>query len=190
MSAISRATTRTAVLADVIPGSRVRDVALVALHATAIALSAQVAFPLPGTPILVTGQTFVVLLGAAALGSARASSGALLFALLGLTGLPLFAHASGVSLGYIAGFVLASAVVGTLARRGWVDTAPRAAVSMIVGNLAIYLLGVPVVALVMGVGVLEAITLGVVPFLVGDAAKIALATVILPFVQRAVADRQ
>ncbi len=189
MSAASRAVARTPVIADLIPGARVRDVILVSIHACMIALSAQLAFPLPGTPILVTGQTLVVLLGAAALGTTRAAAGAALFAGAGLVGLPLFAHASGVSLGYIAGFVLASAIVGALARRGWTETYPRAATAMVIGNIAIYIVGVPVVAAVVGVGLLEAIAIGAVPFLVGDAAKIAIATAILPLVQRLVSSR-
>lgn len=180
----SRAEAPALVLADLIPGERVRDVVLVAGFALAIALSAQLAFPLPGTPILVTGQTLVVLLGAAALGAARAASGAFLFLVVGLLGIPWFAHSGGTSLGYIAGFVAASFVVGGMARRGWLTSYWRAATAMIVGNVVIYALGVPVLAAVLGVGLLEGVTLGAVPFLVGDAAKIAIATALLPTVQR------
>jgi biotin transport system substrate-specific component len=173
-----------AVLADLLPGERVRDVALVAGFALAIAAGAQLAFPVPGTPILVTAQTFVVLLGAAALGPTRAAAGALAFAGVGLLGVPWFAHSGGTSLGYIAGFVVAGWLVGALARRGWVDRIGGALAAMVAGNLAIYALGVPVLALVLGLGPLEAVSLGVVPFLVGDAVKIVLAAALLPAAQR------
>ncbi len=186
MSSSSRAHTPALVLADLIPGQRVRDVALVGGYALAIAASAQLAFPLPGTPILVTAQTFVVLLGAAALGASRASIGAMLFLLVGLIGVPWFAHSSGASLGYIAGFVAAGLVVGACARAGWVDRYLSAAGVMVLGNLVIYALGVPVLAMVVGVGLLEAAAIGIVPFLVGDAIKIALATALLPSAQRLV----
>lgn len=174
------------VAADVLPGSRVRDVALVGVFAVAIALSAQVAFPLPGTPILVTGQTFVVLLGAAALGAARATAGSMLFLAAGVVGVPWFAHAGGTSVGYIVGFVAAAMLVGWLARVGWVSGHLRATATMVAGNLVIYAFGVPVVAVVLGVGAREAIALGLVPFLIGDAVKVALAALLLPFAQRAV----
>lgn len=172
------------VLADLLPGARVRDAVLVGLYAFAIAASAQIAFPLPGTPVPVTGQTFVVLLGAAALGTRRAALGSALFLGVGLLGVPWFAATGGATLGYIFGFILASAVVGRFARSGFVDTHIGAAMAMIVGNLAIYACGVPVLMAVTGLGFPAALAAGVAPFLVGDAAKIAAATALLPFAQR------
>jgi biotin transport system substrate-specific component len=172
------------VIADRFASTRVREVALVVGFAVAIALSAQVAFPLPGTPVPVTGQTFAVLLGAAALGPRRATLGAALFMAVGLAGVPWFAITGGATLGYIAGFIVAAAVVGTLARRGWVNSFRGAAAAMIVGNVVIYSLGVTVLSLVTGLGLSQAFMLGAVPFFVGDAIKIALATVTLPVVQR------
>lgn len=182
----SRVPAPTPVAADILPGARVRDVLLAGGFALAIALSAQIAFPLPGTPILVTGQTFVVLLGAAALGPVRAAAGSMLFLVAGVVGVPWFAHSGGTSIGYIIGFVAAAMLVGRLARAGWVSGHLRATVTMVAGNLVIYAFGVPVLAVVLGVGAREAIMLGAVPFLIGDGVKIALAALLLPFVQRAV----
>jgi biotin transport system substrate-specific component len=172
------------VLADLLPGDRVRDVALVGAYALAIAASAQVAFPLPGTPVPVTGQTFVVLLGAAALGAGRASIGASLYALVGLLGVPWFAVTSGASLGYVAGFVAAAWLVGRAARAGLLGTWRGAAAAMIAGNLVIYALGATVLAFVLGVGPRAALAMGVVPFLLGDLVKVAAATALLPVTQR------
>jgi biotin transport system substrate-specific component len=172
------------VLADRFASTRVRDIAMIIGFAVAIAFSAQVAFPLPGTPVPVTGQTFAVLLGAAALGPRRATLGAALFLAVGLAGVPWFAITGGATLGYIGGFVVAAWVVGMMARRGWVNTYGRAAVSMVVGNVVIYALGVTVLSLVTGLGLSQAFLLGAVPFFVGDAVKIALATIALPRVQR------
>lgn len=173
-----------AVLADLVPGTRVRDAALVAVYALAIAASAQVALPLPGTPVPVTGQTFVVLLGAAALGTRRAAVGGGLFLVAGIAGVPWFAATGGATLGYIIGFVLAAAVVGRFARAGLVDTHLGAAAAMVAGNLAIYACGVPVLILVTGMDLLPALGAGVVPFLLGDAVKVAAATAVLPVAQR------
>jgi biotin transport system substrate-specific component len=172
------------VLADLLPGERLRDVALVGTFALAIALSAQLAFPLPGTPVPVTGQTFVVLLGAAALGPGRAAVGASLYAVVGLLGVPWFAVTGGASLGYVAGFVAAAWVVGRFARAGVLSTWRGAAVAMVIGNLVIYLLGASVLALVLGVGPQAAVSMGVAPFLVGDLVKVAAATALLPATQK------
>jgi biotin transport system substrate-specific component len=172
------------VLADLLPGERVRDAVLVASYALTIAFSAQIAFPVPGTPVPVTGQTLVVLLGAAALGAGRATFGASLYAFIGLMGVPWFAVSSGVSLGYVAGFVAAAAVVGRIARTGLLSTWRGAALAMLLGNLVIYVLGASALALIVGVGLLPALSMGVMPFLIGDLAKVAAATALLPATQR------
>lgn len=172
------------VLADRLPGARVRDLALVGGYALAIAIGAQLAFPVPGTPVPVTAQTLVVLLGAAALGTGRAAAGAALYAVIGLAGVPWFAVSSGASLGYIAGFVVAALVVGRFARAGWLDRVGGVVTAMVAGNLAIYVLGASVLALVLRVSPAEAIAMGVTPFLIGDAAKLAIAVALLPLAQR------
>jgi biotin transport system substrate-specific component len=174
------------VLADLLPGARARDVALVVGFAIAIALSARVAVPLPFTPVPVTGQTFAVLLGAAALGAPRAAAGAGLYLGLGLAGAPWFAVSGGSTLGYVVGFVVASALVGSLARSGGDRTPVRAAGLMVVGNLVIYACGVTGLAIALSVGVGEAVSLGAVPFLTGDAVKIVLAAALLPAAWRLV----
>lgn len=172
------------VIADRFASTKVRDVAMILGFAIVIALSTQIAVPLPGTPVPVTGQTFAVLLGAAALGPRRATLGTAVFMAVGLAGVPWFTTTGGATLGYIGGFVLAAWVVGMMARRGWVNTFMRATVAMIVGNVVIYTLGVTVLALVTGLGLAQAFMLGAVPFFIGDAVKIALAAVALPVVQR------
>ncbi len=68
------------------------DVVLVALGAGLIAASAQVSLSLPFTPVLITGQTFAVLLVGASYGTLRGGSSALLYVLLGIAGAPVYAH--------------------------------------------------------------------------------------------------
>jgi biotin transport system substrate-specific component len=180
------------VLADLVATSRVRDVALVALHAGAIALAAQVAIPLPGSPVPITLQTLVVLLGAAALGPVRAAAGGGLFLALGVAGVPWFAVTGGATVGYLVGFVLAGALVGAATVRTRADRTVRGTVAlMVVGNLVIYAAGATGLALVTGMGPAAAVAAGIVPFLVGDAAKLAVAAALLPTAWRLVdrADR-
>jgi biotin transport system substrate-specific component len=172
------------VLADLLPGARVRDALLVGIYALAIVASAQVAFPVPGSPVPVTGQTFVVLLGAAALGTTRAALGGSLFLGLGLAGVPWFAVTGGATVGYLVGFIAAAAIVGWCARRGWVATWRGAASAMVLGELAILSLGTIGLMLVLGMDLPTAFAAGVVPFLIGDVVKIAAATALLPVTQR------
>ncbi len=111
-----------AVLADLLPTSRVRDAALVAGGAVLTGLAAQIAVPVPGSPVPVTGQTFAALLVGTALGARRGFAALALYAVVGMAGLPWFAGgASGYalpSLGYVLGMLLAATAVGALARRG------------------------------------------------------------------------
>jgi biotin transport system substrate-specific component len=183
MSSVALAPARR-VLADVVPGGAVRDIALIAGSAVFVGLSAQVALPLPFTPVPLSGQTFAVLLSVAALGPARGALGMLLYAVVGVAGVPWFANQQsgwGIpSFGYVLGFMLAAVVVGALARRGADRTVVRTAGLMVVGNLCIYAVGVAWLMAAVGADFGRALKLGVVPFLVGDAVKIALAALLLP----------
>ncbi|MGI5492423.1 biotin transporter BioY [Microtetraspora malaysiensis] len=183
MSEIARGV-RPAVLSDLIPGARVRDAALVAGGAALTGLAAQLAFPVPGSPVPVTGQTFAVVLVGAALGFNRAALSMLLYVLAGIAGVPWFTGGAsgpgGATFGYLIGFIVAAALVGRLAERGGDRTPARTAGTMLFGNLVIYAFGVPVLMTVTGMGLGAALAAGVVPFLVGDALKIAVAAGLLP----------
>lgn len=172
------------VLADLVPGGLARDVALVSGAAAFTGIAAQVAIPLPFTPVPLSLQTFAVLLAAAALGPTRAGAAMLLYLAAGIGGVPWFAEQrSGVgfpSLGYIVGFVVAAVVVGALARRGADRTMRGTAATMVLGNLLIYAIGVPYLALSIAVDLPTAVALGLTPFLLGDGLKIVLATGLLP----------
>ncbi|GHD98951.1 biotin transporter BioY [Streptomyces alanosinicus] len=186
-----------AVLADLLPSprlsaslelggapTRVRDAALVVGGAVLTGLAAQVAVPVPGSPVPVTGQTFAALLVGTALGARRGFLSLALYALAGVAGVPWFADgtsgAASVSFGYILGMLLASAAVGALARRG-ADRSPlRMAGAMLLGEAVIYAVGVPYLALAADLPFSKAVALGLTPFLIGDALKAALAMGALP----------
>ena len=184
MIATTGATARPRVLADLIPGSLLRDAALVIGAAALTGLAAQVAIPLPFTPVPISLQTFTVLLSGAALGPMRGLLGMGLYLVAGMAGVPWFSEQrSGVefaSFGYIVGFVVAAAIVGWLARRGLDRSVPSTLGMMVLGNLVIYAVGVPWLATSLGVDLATAIELGAWPFLIGDALKIALAAGLLP----------
>jgi biotin transport system substrate-specific component len=188
------ATAAPAVLADVVARSAVRNAILVLAGAAFVGLSAQVAIPLPFTPVPVTGQTFAVLLTAAALGMWRGVASMALYAVAGLAGVPWFAGASSAfkggalvaSFGYVVGFIAAAAIVGWLAERGATRTAARTAGLMVVGNVVIYAFGVTWLAATLDVTLSKALALGLTPFVLGDILKVALAAGLFPLAWRAV----
>jgi biotin transport system substrate-specific component len=184
------------VLAELLPGALARDVALVVGAALLTAACALIVVPLPFSPVPVTGQTFAVLLTAAALGPARGAAGQLLYVALGLVGFPFYADGAsgpgvlfGATGGYLVGFVLAGWVVGAAARRG-LDRTPRGALpAFLLGSLVIYAVGVPWLAVVAGLGPGEALALGLLPFVPGALAKALLAAGLLPLAWRLVGRR-
>lgn len=176
-----------AVLADLLPAARHRyavDTALIAGGAALTGIAAQIAVPVPGSPVPVTGQTFAALLIGTALGARRGFLSLALYTLVGMAGMPWFSEGSsgpgGVSFGYVLGMLLAATVVGGLARRGGDRSVLRTAGTMAVGSLVIYAVGVPYLALSTGMSMSAAVAAGLVPFLIGDALKAALAMGALP----------
>ena len=180
------------VLADaVIPvsdGARriARDLALVVGGCLFVALLAQVKIPLGFTPVPITGQTFAVLLVGATLGSWRGGAALLLYLVAG-TWLPFYAGgASGfvgsiASGGYIVGFIPAAFAVGWLAERGW-DRKPWILLAMLAGNVILYVPGLLWLATFAPAESRWATTMewGLYPFVVGDAIKLAAASLLLP----------
>ncbi|MER8087185.1 biotin transporter BioY [Streptomyces sp. NPDC058316] len=176
-----------AVLADLLPAARHRyavDTALVLGGAALTGIAAQIAVPVPGSPVPVTGQTFAALLVGTALGARRGFLSLAVYALVGMAGMPWFSEgtsgASFPSFGYVLGMLLAATVVGGLARRGGDRSVLRTAGTMVVGSAIIYAVGVPYLALSTGMSASAAIAAGLVPFLLGDALKAALAMGALP----------
>ncbi|MEU1160565.1 biotin transporter BioY [Streptomyces sp. NPDC090075] len=192
-TATATASSRTGtVLADLLPASRVRDAALVLGGAALTGLAAQIAVPVPGSPVPVTGQTFAALLVGTSLGARRGVASLALYALAGLMGVPWFASGTSglsVSFGYILGMMLASAAVGALARRGADRDVLRMAGTMVLGEAVIYAIGVPYLAYAADMSASAAIAAGLTPFLIGDAVKALLAMGAMPAAWKLVGKR-
>jgi biotin transport system substrate-specific component len=169
----------------------IRNVALVVGGALLTTVAAQLSVRMPWTDVPYTGQTAAVLLVGVALGWRLGLASMLLYVLAGVAGLPVFnAGASGlhqllgVTGGYLLGFLLAAALVGALAQRGWDRSRARSAGLMIAGNLLIYAIGVPILAIVANLPLDRALAGGALVFLPWDGVKIALAAFALPLAWR------
>ena len=135
----------------------------------------------------ITLQTLAVLLSGALLGSRAGASAQLAYVAAGAAGLPVGASGNfgmtwvmGPTFGYAIGFVAAAFVTGLMVERGWGVGIWRLAVAMVFGNLVIYVLGVARLGSFLDGGVQAAIVAGVLPFLIGDALKIAVAAGVVP----------
>lgn len=163
-----------------------RDLTLIVLGTLFVAILAQVKIPLPFTPIPLTGQTFAVLLVAAALGSKRGTASMAFYIVIGAFGLPVFAggasgitYLSGATLGYLIGFILAAYVVGLLAERGLERNIRTSIIPFLVGTVIICTCGVIWLSMLLG-NFSKAVAAGLTPFLIGDFIKLIAAALVLP----------
>lgn len=206
-------TSPTGAIAPRIPAATLADVAIPALGQGAAAqwlraailvvggagltaTSAQIVWYAPWNPLVpYTFQTAAVLLVGTVLGSRLGPASMLLYLAAGAAGLGVFADgSSGIApdgalrgtIGYLGGFVLAGALVGWLAERGW-DRSPASTIAlMMLGNLAIYAVGVPVLMAILGLDLATALRVGALDFVPWDAIKIVAAAALLPLAWRAV----
>jgi biotin transport system substrate-specific component len=166
---------------------RLRDTGLVLAGALLIFLTAKVSIAIPGNPVPYTLQNLGVLIAGGALGLRRGGLAAFVYLAVGIVGLPFFAEGKGgfavvfgATGGYLVGFVLAAALVGRLAELGWDRHIGGAIGATLLGTAVIYLVGVPWLAVATGMGPLDAIAKGLVPFAIVDTVKLLVAAAVFP----------
>ena len=169
--------------------SAVTKAALVVFGSLLLAVSAQ--FKIPLYPVPATGQTLVVLLIGMTYGPRLGGITIAAYLFEGALGLPVFAGGAagaavlmGPTAGYLFGFLLAAIAIGYLAERGMGRTVVSTIAAMVIGNCVIYLCGALWLANFIGFG--QAIVMGVLPFLYGDALKLVVAAGLMPWAWRAV----
>lgn len=159
-----------------------RQAILIALFAALIAVLAQLAVPLPFTPVPVTMQLVGVMLAGAVLGRRGAVLAVISYLLLGAAGAPVFSLARGglqiiigPTGGYLWGFIPCAFLLGLLR-----DNKPRHGIAAIfavalLGLSLVYLTGTAQLALVMKYSPYQAFLAGTLPFIPADLLKVTLA---------------
>lgn len=181
-----------ALLTRIVRGRAALDVLLVIGASVFIAIAAQVAIPLPFSPVPLTLQPLAVILVGVTLGSVRGAAAAALYLLEGFSGLPVFAlgHGgpmwlAGPTAGYLFSYPFAAFLAGWLSERGWGSTTVRAIAGMLAALGVIYLGGWSWLAAFSGAQ--AAWTAGVRPFIIADIVKVAIGASLLPQMQRLIA---
>jgi biotin transport system substrate-specific component len=167
--------------------SLTRNCLLVIGTSLLLALSAQIAIPLPFSPVPVTSQTLVVLLAGAVLGSRLGTLSVLVYIAEGAIGLPFFAkggaglaYLRGLTGGYLLGFVVAAFVIGFLVEGGLGRKFSTAVFAMVVGNVLLYCFGVLWLKSALNISISRSLAIGLYPFILGDLYKIGIASTLLP----------
>lgn len=157
----------------------------VILGAAFVALAAQVAVPLPGTPVPMTLQPLAVLLVGGLLGARLGATSMVLYLALGIAGLPVFtptvplfgiARLLGPTGGYLLAYPVAAWVVGAMMREGWEWR--RVTLGVLAGLVLIHVGGLAQLAILTG-NLSGAARLATLPFLLGDLGKLAVAAAVL-----------
>jgi biotin transport system substrate-specific component len=153
-----------------------------------VALSAQVAVPLPGTPVPITLQVAAVLIVGGLLGPRLGVASMAVYLLAGVAGLPVFspggalgaARLIGPTGGYLLAFPVAAAMAGWLARPTVTQphSPTRVALGVVAGFVLIHLGGIAQLAIITG-DVTTAFLWGSLPFLAGDLIKLLFAGLIV-----------
>ena len=161
----------------------IRGMIYASVFGAVTAAGAYMMIPLPPVPI--TLQTLFLYLAAALLGARLGVLSQVVYLLVGVIGLPVFAGGKaglGVLLGptggYLIGFVAGAYIIGKLIETKKEPGPVWIAVAMVAGTAVIYLLGVLQLIIIAKLSMDKAVTVGVLPFLIGDALKIAAATLI------------
>jgi biotin transport system substrate-specific component len=162
-----------------------RSAGLVIVFSLFIAACAQ--FTIHIGPVPITGQSFAVLLTGALLGSRLGAAAVIAYLIEGAIGLPFFAGGGagivrffGPTGGYLVAFPAAAFITGAFAEQGWDKRYPTAVAAMASGSAVILLGGWAWFAVLTNTPPVAAFKLAVLPFLVGDVLKVALAAAVLP----------
>ena len=158
-----------------------------------LAALAQIAIPVPGSPVPVTGQTLGVLILGTAYGSTLGVTTFAIYILAGVAGAPVFANSGhgldrivGATGGYLIGMLVATFVLGQLARFRLDQKFLTALPSMLIGTITTFSFGLVWLHQYTGQSWDWTIKAGLTPFIVGEILKIAIAGTSLPIVWRVV----
>lgn len=167
-----------------------RHLVLVIAGIALLVLSAKIKVMIPHSPVPVTMGTFAVLVLGATYGPRLGLATIIGYMLIGMLGFDIFAgstaemngwtYMTGSTGGYLVGFVLATLTLGYAATRGWDRSVLKMVPVLLVANALIYGLGMAWLGYLYGFDLGTAFTKGMLPFLIGDGLKLALAALLLP----------
>jgi biotin transport system substrate-specific component len=184
----------TSIRSSLIPRSTALSHAvLVVSGVLGLAALAQIAIPVPGSPVPVTGQTLGVLILGTAYGSTLGFTTFAVYILAGIAGAPVFADGGhgldrivGATGGYLVGMLVATFVLGQLARFRLDQKFLTALPSMLIGTVTTFSFGLIWLHQYTGQTWSWTFEKGLTPFIVGEVLKIAIAGTSLPAIWRVV----
>jgi biotin transport system substrate-specific component len=184
----------TSLRSSLIPRSTaLSNAVLVVSGVLGLAALAQIAIPVPGSPVPVTGQTLGVLILGTTYGSTLGVTTFAMYILAGIAGAPVFANSGhglerivGATGGYLIGMLVATFVLGQLARFRLDQKFVTALPSMLIGTVITFSFGLVWLYQYTGQSWSWTVNAGLTPFIIGEVLKIAIAGTSLPAIWRVV----
>lgn len=168
---------------------KTKDMILVALFAALTAVGGFISIPIGSVPI--TLQSFFTLLSGVLLGPFLGALSQLVYVILGLVGMPVFAGGTGgisaiftPSFGYLIGFIIAPIVIGKVTKSGHRQGVARLLIACVLGTLVIYIIGLPYMYVILkyvskvNITLLKTFQIGFFIFIPGDMIKCIIASII------------
>ncbi len=159
-----------------------RDMLSVSLFSALTTVGSFISVPLPFSPVPITLQTMFTYMAGALLGGGLGALSQLIYVLIGICGLPIFAGGKtgpsvliGPTGGYLIGFISGAFVIGKMSKAKKNRSLPWLLACMIVGTSIIYASGILQLMNWMNIGFEKAIMIGVAPFIAGDLLKMLMA---------------
>ncbi|QUF82812.1 biotin transporter BioY [Clostridium butyricum] len=163
---------------------KTKNMVTIALMTAITCIVAPFTIPLPFTPVPISLANLVIYISCCVLGCKKGTISFLLYLLLGAIGLPVFGgFSAGLSVvagptgGYLIGFIFCAIFTGIFVEK-FEDKMYMYPVGMIIGTIICYAFGTAWLAFQLKLGFVEAMFMGVIPYLIGDGLKIALSTVL------------
>ena len=156
-----------------------RKLVLIALMTAITCIFAPMAIPIPVSPVPISLTNLVIMISIYVLGFKDATISYIVYLLLGLVGLPVLGKLAGPTGGYLIGFIFLALIAGL-----FVDKFPKnkilAVVGMLIGMAITYIFGTEWLAIQLKMSFVAALSVGVIPYLAGDAVKIIIAIIVGP----------
>ncbi len=173
---------------------QIREIAFISLFAALIASGAFIRIPF--VPVPLTLQTFFVMLSATCLRSRDAFFSSLVYLFVGLIGLPVFTTGGGIAAllgptgGYLAALPISALLSSFVMKLPFLSVKKRALVSALINTLIIYSIGIIWLMMTTEISIYAALLAGLVPFIFGDAVKIAVTVFVTPVLRQRIDENQ